>query len=46
MVTTWPDRIRAVTADAVQQAARQWLDRRRSVTGYPVQRLKSEEKHS
>ncbi len=45
-VTTWPDRIRAVTADAVQQAARQWLDRRRSVTGYLVQSLKSEEKHS
>jgi zinc protease len=46
MVTSWPDRIRAVTADAVQQAARQWLDRRRSVTGYLVQSLKSEEKHS
>jgi zinc protease len=46
MVTAWPDRIRAVSADAVQQAARQWLDRRRSVTGYLVQSLKSEEKHS
>jgi zinc protease len=46
MVTTWPARIRAVTADAVQQAARQWLDRRRSVTGYLVQSLTSEEKHS
>lgn len=46
MVTGWPDRIRAVTADAVQQAAKQWLDRRRSVTGYLVQSLKSEEKHS
>jgi zinc protease len=46
MVTSWPDRIRAVTADAVAQAARQWLDRRRSVTGYLVQSLKSEEKHS
>jgi zinc protease len=45
-VTAWPDRIRAVTADAVLQAARQWLDRRRSVTGYLVQSLKSEEKHS
>jgi zinc protease len=46
MVKAWPERIRAVTADAVQQAARQWLDRRRSVTGYLVQSLKSEEKHS
>ena len=46
MVRTWPDRIRAVTADAVQQAARDWLDRRRSVTGYLVNSLKSEEKHS
>ena len=33
----WPDRIRAVTAEAVQAAARQWLDSRRSVTGYLVQ---------
>lgn len=35
-VTTWPERIRAVTAEAVQQAARTWLDKRRSVTGYLV----------
>src|SRR5580700_7771755 len=46
MVQAWPDHIRAVTADAVQAAARQWLDRRRSVTGYLVQSLKPEEKHS
>jgi zinc protease len=46
MVRTWPDRIRAVTADAVQQAARDWLDRRRSVTGYLVNNLQSEEKRS
>ena len=46
MVRAWPDRIRAVTADAVQQAARQWLDRRRSVTGYLVKSLQSEEKRS
>ena len=38
MVRTWPDRIRAVTAEAVQQAARIWLDRRHSVTGYLVQK--------
>jgi len=46
MVRTWPDRIRAVTADAVQQAARTWLDRRRSVTGYLVKSLQPEEKRS
>ena len=42
----WPDRIRAVTADAVREAARTWLDRRASVTGYLVNSLKAEEKHS
>ncbi len=31
-----PDRLRAVTADQVQEAARIWLDKRRSVTGYLV----------
>ncbi len=46
MVRAWPDRIRAVTADAVQQAARTWLDRRRSVTGYLVQSLQPQESHS
>jgi zinc protease len=46
MVRAWPDQIRAVTADAVQQAAKQWLDRRRSVTGYLVKSLEPEEKHS
>jgi len=46
MVRSWPDRVRAVTADAVQQAARTWLDRRRSVTGYLVKSLASEESHS
>ena len=46
MVRTWPDRIRAVTADAVQQAAHAWLDRRRSVTGYLVKSLQPEESHS
>ena len=35
-VQHWPDRIRAVTAEQVQQAARQWLDKRRSVTGYLI----------
>jgi len=46
MVRSWPDRIRAVTADAVQQAARSWLDRRRSVTGYLVPSLQPQESHS
>lgn len=35
-VRRWPDRIRAVTAETVQDAARRWLDKRRSVTGYLV----------
>jgi zinc protease len=35
-VKTWPDRIRAVTAVQVQDAARHWLDKKRSVTGYLV----------
>ncbi len=46
MVRTWPDRIRAVTAEAVQQAARIWLDRRHSVTGYLVPSLQPQESHS
>ena len=35
-VRRWPERVRAVTAEDVQEAARHWLDRRRSVTGYLV----------
>jgi zinc protease len=35
-VKTWPSRIKAVTAESVQQAAREWLDKRRSVTGYLI----------
>ena len=35
-VRSWPERIRAVTLDSVHDAARQWLDKRRSVTGYLV----------
>jgi zinc protease len=45
-VRNWPEGIRAVTADAVRQAARAWLDRRSSVTGYLVNSLPGEEKHS
>ena len=33
-VQDWPARIEAVTAEAVIEAARKWLDRRRAVTGY------------
>jgi len=36
MVTTWADRIRAVNADAVNAAAKNWLDKRHSATGYLV----------
>ncbi len=45
MVQGWPDRIHAVTADAVQQAAHTWLDRRQSVTGYLVKSLQPQESH-
>ena len=44
-VQAWPDQIRGITADAVRDAARTWLDRRRSVTGYLVKEL-PQEKHS
>jgi zinc protease len=36
MVLSWPERIRAVTAEAVHAAAKAWLDRRHSVTGYLI----------
>jgi len=45
-VRTWPDRIRQVSADAVRDAARRWLDKRRSVTGYLVKETSAEEKRS
>jgi len=45
-VTTWPDRIRAVSAGEVRDVARRWLDKRRSVTGYLVKDVRSEEKRS
>jgi zinc protease len=45
-VRTWPDRIRAVTAEQVQQAAHHWLEIRRSVTGYLVKKLQPEENRS
>jgi len=39
-VRKWPERIRAVTPDQVREAARQWLDKRRSVTGYLIKELR------
>jgi zinc protease len=47
-VRSWPDRIRAVTAEQVRAAAQKWLDRKRSVTGYLIKDTtqKREEKRS
>jgi zinc protease len=45
-VRTWPDRIRRVSAEAVRDAARHWLDKRRSVTGYLVKNTRAEENRS
>jgi zinc protease len=46
-VSGWPDRIREVTAGAVRDAARAWLDKNRSVTGYLIKdEKKREEKRS
>lgn len=33
-VQNWPDRIEAVTAENIREAARKWLQRKRSVTGF------------
>jgi len=35
-IHSWPERIRAVTADQVRKAAQKWLDKKRSVTGFLV----------
>jgi zinc protease len=35
-IRKWPDRIRAVTAQQVRDAAQKWLDKKRSVTGYLI----------
>jgi zinc protease len=47
-VRRWPDRIRAVTAEQVREAAQKWLDKKRSVTGYLIKDTtpKREEKRS
>jgi zinc protease len=41
-VRSWPDRIRDLTADTVRDAARRWLDKHRSVTGYLVKETRPE----
>ena len=47
-IRSWPDRIRAVTAEQVSAAAQKWLDKKRSVTGYLIKdtAAKREEKRS
>jgi zinc protease len=35
-IRSWPDRIRAVTAEQVRDAAQKWLEKNRSVTGYLI----------
>ncbi|HEY1153050.1 MAG TPA: insulinase family protein, partial [Pseudolabrys sp.] len=47
-IRSWPDRVRAVTAEQVRDVAKKWLDKKRSVTGYLIKDTtpKSEEKRS
>jgi len=47
-IRSWPERIRAVTAEQVREAAQKWLDKKRSVTGYLIKDTtpKREEKRS
>ncbi|WP_439406447.1 M16 family metallopeptidase [Bradyrhizobium sp. DASA03076] len=46
-IRSWPDRIRAVTAEQVRAAAQKWLEKKRSVTGYLIKdATKREEKRS
>ncbi|HET7887385.1 MAG TPA: pitrilysin family protein [Bradyrhizobium sp.] len=35
-IRSWPDRIRAVTADQVRAVVQKWFDKKRSVTGYLI----------
>ena len=43
-IESWPDRIRAVTLEAVNKAARTYFDKKRSVTGHLSPEEKSEKK--
>jgi zinc protease len=45
-VQATPDRLKAVTAEQVRDAARRYFDKRRSVTGYLVKEAAREEKKS
>ncbi len=47
-IRAWPDRIKAVSAAQVRDAAQKWLDKKRSVTGYLIKDTapKREEKRS
>ena len=47
-IRSWPERIRAVTAEQVRDAAQKWLEKKRSVTGYLIKDTapKHEEKRS
>ncbi|WP_354129590.1 pitrilysin family protein [Bradyrhizobium sp. i1.15.2] len=48
-IRSWPDRIRAVTAEQVRTVAQKWLEKKRSVTGYLIKNTattKREEKRS
>ncbi len=45
-IRTWPDRLRAVTVDDVKNAAREVLDKRRSVTGYLIRQAGSRDDRS
>jgi len=48
-IRSWPDRIRAVTAEQVRAVAQKWLEKKRSVTGYLIKdtaTTKREEKRS
>lgn len=48
-IRSWPDRIRAVGAEQLRAAAQNWLDKKRSVTGYLIKEAataKPEEKRS
>jgi zinc protease len=45
-IREWPERIRSVTADQVQEAAKKWLFSRHSVTGYLVKPPAPPEKRS
>ena len=47
-IRSWPDRVKAVTAAQVRDAAQKWLNKKRSVTGYLIKDTapKREEKRS